>query len=66
MSTQVPGVGMEPDRAQQGGATGQLGADLAGQAGVGERGEVDGDVGLRQELIVSRRCGGQGAELRHG
>ena len=38
--------GMETGRAQEGGAAGELGGDLVGQAGAGERGHVDGHVGL--------------------
>jgi hypothetical protein len=52
VSTQVPrwdGAG----GVQEGGAAGQLGADLVGQAGAGEPGHVDGDVGLGEQLIVS-------------
>ena len=41
---------METGRVQQGGAAGELGADLVGQAGAGERSHIDRGVGLGEEL----------------
>ena len=48
-------VGLEAGAAQHLVAPVDLGADFAGDAGLGERGDVDGHVGLVEHLVAAER-----------
>ena len=50
-----PAVGLEPGAAQHLVAPVELRADFAGDAGLGERGDVDGHVGLVEHLVAAER-----------
>ena len=50
-----PAVGPEPGAAQHLVAPVHLGADFAADTGPGERGHVDGDVGLVEHLVAAER-----------